>query len=101
MKKIKPKFKVQKDPLGVVIHIQTSKQYLYIIFRSVSACSITDATTNTVVITGGCVEAGWSWNLHDVTRYGTTGFMENLLSLNVGRCDHGCGAYTGDDGEQV
>merc|ERR1719495_1007525 len=59
------------------------------------ACSITDHTTNSVIITGG------SYTLRTVSRYTTTGHVEDLPSLNQGRSLHGCGAYTDDSGEQV
>ena len=39
--------------------------------------------------------------MRTVSRYDTAGFVEDLPSLNEGRYDHGCGAYTGDTGEQV
>merc|ERR1712013_176029 len=32
---------------------------------------------------------------------GTAGFVEDLPALNEGIYGHGCGAYTGDTGEQV
>ena len=52
-------------------------------------------TSNTLVITGG------DYTETIVSRYGTSGYMEDLPSLNQGRYDHGCGAYYGDDGTQV
>ena len=52
-------------------------------------------TSNTLVITGG------DYTMTIVSRYGTTGYMEDLPSLNQGRNSHGCGAYYGDDGTQV
>ena len=39
--------------------------------------------------------------MRTVSRYDTAGFVEDLPALNEGRYDHGCGAYTGDTGEQV
>merc|ERR1719320_2144659 len=57
------------------------------------ACAITDKTT--VIITGG------EMTPRIVSRYGTGGHIEDLPSLNQGRHDHGCGAYTDDSGEQM
>merc|ERR1719312_701714 len=57
------------------------------------ACAIPDQTT--VIITGGVS------TLHTVSRYGTSGHIEDLPSLNQGRNNHGCGVYTDDSGEQV
>ena len=39
--------------------------------------------------------------MRTVSRYGTAGYIEDLPSLNQGRYNHGCGAYTDDSGEQV
>merc|ERR1719312_1312604 len=58
-----------------------------------AACAITDHTT--VIMTGGV------FTQHTVSRYGTTGHIEDLPSLNQGRESHGCGAYADDSGEQV
>ena len=60
-----------------------------------AACSISDKSTNSVVITGG-IHTG-----RTVSRYGTTGHIEDLPSLNRKRFHHGCGVYTDDNGEQV
>jgi len=57
------------------------------------ACAIPDQTT--VIITGG------EMTQRIVSRYGTGGHIEDLPSLNHGRENHGCGAYTDDSGEQV
>jgi len=51
------------------------------------ACSMSDLTSDTVIITGG------HDNLQTVSRYGTQGFLEDLPPLLVGRLGHGCGAY--------
>ena len=56
-------------------------------------CSIVDS--DTLLVTGGYDTE------RTVSRYDTTGFVEDLPSLYAGRWDHGCGAYTGDTGEQV
>ena len=48
-----------------------------------------------MIITGG------RDTLRTVSRYGTGGHIEDLPSLNQGRINHGCGAYTDDSGEQV
>jgi len=58
------------------------------------ACSITDHTTNSVIITGGSYE-------RTVSRYNTSGHVEDLPSLIRGRKQHGCGSYRDDSGEQV
>jgi len=58
-----------------------------------AACSIPDHTT--VIITGG------EKTLRIVSRYSTSGHLEDLPSLNQGRRSHGCGAYTDDSGQQV
>ena len=59
-----------------------------------SACAIVDS--DTLLVTGG------GYTLRTVSRYDTAGFVEDLPSLNEGRTGHhGCGAYTGDTGEQV
>jgi len=57
------------------------------------ACSIVDS--GTLLVTGGV------YTQRTVSRYNTAGFVEDLPALNEGRYDHGCGAYTGDTGEQV
>ena len=62
-----------------------------------NACSI--ITTDTVVITGG--EDGLGRTMKIVSRYGTSGYIEALPSLNKPRQSHGCGTYSGDDGSQV
>ena len=51
--------------------------------------------SDTLLATGG------QYTLHIVSRYDTAGFVEDLPALNEGRYLHGCGAYTGDTGEQV
>merc|ERR1712013_720181 len=61
-------------------------------YNTEGACSIVDS--DTLLVTGG------SYTLHIVSRYDTAGFVEDLPALNEGRSGHGCGAYTGDTGEQ-
>ena len=39
--------------------------------------------------------------MYAVSRYDTTGYVEDLPSLNEGRYIHGCGVYTDESGEQV
>ena len=51
--------------------------------------------SGTLLVTGGV------YTQRTVSRYDTAGFVEDLPALNEGRYDHGCGAYTGDTGEQV
>jgi len=55
------------------------------------ACSISDYTTDTVIITGG-----W-YAMSTVTRYDISGFLEDLPSLNEGRDNHGCAAFSRED----
>jgi len=62
-------------------------------YKTVYACAIPDQTT--VIITGGV------FTQRTVSRYGSEGHIEDLPSLNQGRAEHGCGAYTDDSGEQV
>jgi len=62
-------------------------------YNTERACAIVD--NDNLLVTGG------SYTLRTVSRYDTSGFVEDLASLNEGRYDHGCGAYTGDTGEQV
>jgi len=62
-------------------------------YKTWQACAITEETS--VIITGG------RDTLRTVSRYGTGGHIEDLPSLNQGRINHGCGAYTDDSGEQV
>merc|ERR1719369_482031 len=59
------------------------------------ACSIPDHTNNSVIITGG------RNTLRTVSRYSTSGHVEDLPSLNQGRYQHGCGFYRDDSGDQV
>ena len=44
-----------------------------------------------MIITGG----------DTVSRYSTLGFLEDLPALNEYRRNHGCGAYSSEDGTQV
>ena len=64
-----------------------------IMFRR--ACSISDYTTDTVIITGG-----W-YAMSTVTRYDISGFLEDLPSLNEGRDNHGCAAFSREDSTLV
>merc|ERR1711892_97092 len=60
------------------------------------ACSMPDLRWDSVIVTGGLD------TMQTVSRYGTTGFVEDLPSLVVGRRYHGCGSYLRDsDGSQV
>jgi len=59
------------------------------------SCSIHDETTNTLVITGGY------YTLHNVSRYDTLGYLEELPSLINARWNHACGAYLREDGTQI
>jgi len=62
-------------------------------YKTWKACSIPDR--DSVIITGG------RYTMSTVSRYGTRGHLGDLPSLNQGRRDHGCGAYTDDSGDQV
>jgi len=57
------------------------------------ACAIAEETT--VIITGGADTR------NTVSRYGSSGHIEDLPSLNQGRWNHGCGSYTDNTGDQV
>jgi len=62
-------------------------------YNIVGACAITEETT--VIITGG-------YSTHNtVSRYGSSGHIKDLPSLNQGRYNHGCGFYSDNTGEQV
>ena len=67
---------------------------IFLIFTRYS-CSIHDETTNTLVITGGY------YTLHNVSRYDTLGYLEELPSLINARWNHACGAYLREDNTQV
>jgi len=62
------------------------------------ACAIKDQTSNSVVITGGDYLFK---SKNTVSRYGLTGFIEDMPSMNVERKWHGCGSYFRKDGTQV
>merc|ERR1719153_1845604 len=64
-------------------------------YKTDYACSITDHTNNSVIITGG------RYTKRTVSRYSTSGHVEDLPSLNQGRSSHGCGYYRDDSGDQV
>lgn len=51
------------------------------------ACSIPDPSSATVMVTGG------EYTQTTVSRYGRTGWLEDLPSLTVGRRQHACGSY--------
>ena len=59
------------------------------------SCSFPDKITNTLIMTGGQHIGS------RVTRYSTSGFVEDLPRLNEGRHNHGCGAYLREDGAHV
>merc|ERR1712098_654694 len=64
-------------------------------YRTDRACSFPDKTTDTLIITGGQFLGS------RVTRYSTSGFVEDLPRFNKGRLYHGCGSYLKEDGMQV
>ena len=53
-------------------------------------CAISDG--DSVLLTGG------EFSNQTVSRYDATGYVGDLPRLNVGRYDHGCGAYLRQDG---
>merc|ERR1712179_235163 len=60
-----------------------------------NACSISDLTSSTLIITGG------EYTMRTVSRYGPHGFLEDLPALVVGRQYHGCGSYYRQNGDKV
>ena len=50
-------------------------------------------TSDTIIVTGGMGA--------EVTRYDTLGWLENMPSMVRIRNNHGCGAYTDSQGNQV
>ena len=58
-----------------------------------SACSI--EMPEMFILTGGLD------TLKTVSRYSTTGWMEDLPELNEGRWQHGCGFFYNDDMQRV
>lgn len=61
------------------------------------ACAISDADTDSVIITGG-----WYGDyLSFVTRYNIDGFVEELPPLNIARNGHGCSNYLNNQGNKV
>ena len=55
-----------------------------------AACAISDG--DSVLLTGG------KFSKQRVSSYDATGYVGDLPRLNVGRYDHGCGAYLTQDG---
>ena len=68
------------------------------LFMFSEACSITDYESDTVILTGGERDDTRASNVTE--RYGHSGLIETLPSLNVGRQGHGCSSYF-KDGKQV
>ena len=65
------------------------------------ACSIADPDSGTVIVTGGYNSGGGTGNLNNVSKYGVTGWIENLEPLNFGRDGHGCGSYVSGEEKVV
>jgi len=68
------------------------------------ACSITDTSTSSVVITGGFLKTPEKFLKNPtsrVTRYDETGWVEHLPSLLTARYNHGCALYATDTGDKV
>ena len=63
-------------------------------FKCRSACSI--ELPESFILTGG-----YETSLTKVTKYSTSGWMEDLPELQEGRRSHGCGYFYNDDMERV
>ena len=68
--------------------------------RKFSACGISDEETGTVLITGG-YNGSESKSLTRVSRYNTTGWVEDIAELNIARANHACSSYISQSGERV
>merc|ERR1719300_1800620 len=62
-------------------------------YDTANACSI--ELPELFILTGG----SWTWT--KVSRYSTSGWMEDLPELNEGRRNHGCGYFFNDDMQMV
>ena len=81
-----------------IMHLDKEELYCLLFMLSLSsycryACSIPNSESGSVIITGGY------HTTHTVSRYGISGWSEDLPSLNHGRAMHGCGSYQTDSGE--
>ena len=65
-------------------------------------CAIGDDETGTVLITGGRIysDSGTAVTSR-VSRYNTTGWMEDIAELNQARAVHACSSYLRQNGERV
>jgi len=70
-------------------------------YNTWDACAIPDHISNSVIITGGTIIIGDVKTRRTVSRYSTSGHVQDLPSLNQGRDRHGCGYYRDDSGDQV
>ena len=59
------------------------------------ACGFADDNDSSYIITGG------SASPKTVSRYGKSGWMEDLPSLNTERWHHGCGTYLDSENNRV
>ena len=65
------------------------------------ACAIGDEETGTVLITGGRIDSDYGTADVRVSRYNTTGWMEDIAELNEARALHACSSYIGQNEERV
>ena len=65
------------------------------------ACAIGDEETGTVLITGGRIDSDSGTAAVGVSRYNTTGWMEDIAELNQARAVHACSSYLRQNGERV
>jgi len=70
-------------------------------YNTWDACAIPDHISNSVIITGGTIIIGDVKTRRTVSRYSTSGHVQDLPPLNQGRDHHGCGSYRDDSGDQV
>ena len=54
-----------------------------------------DLPSDSLIVTGGY------FTMSTVSRYGVSGWVEDLPSLTEERSDHGCGSFIREDGTQV
>ena len=81
--------KLQTETRGFVSNLVVSKYYLLNHHRN--ACAISDDKNQQVFITGGGAQ-------EIVSVYGTSGWVKDIASLNIGRSEHGCAGYYSQEG---
>jgi len=87
--------KVSPDSSEFVAAEERGSSLGFMQYSTLYACSMPDLTSDNVIITGG------AYTKNTVSRYGVSGWEEDLPSLVVGRYYHGCGSYFRGDGTQV